>query len=272
MNIKHILTGAEKSAKFVGSLIKNNGSTVLMIVGGTLVVTAIVKGVFDGQKIEEDIKQAVEKKGEELTKTETATVVCKRLWPVAVIASVGVGCFVGAHIIDVRECIRTAAEVETLRRGYSELSEKYGSVQEAAKEVLSFEDQAKLNSKIVDKQIEKHPFSGAHVMKTGSGTTLYFEPATGQYFYADEEWIRAAVNKFNHASQTNFGSGFGTFNEWLNYLGLEQAGPWANDLGYSMSKGLLEITGFEPHKMENDKFAAALMYKEWPYDEYKTWY
>lgn len=270
MKAKHILTSVSKGAKIVGSLIKNNGSNVLMIVGGTLVIAAVVKGVIDGQKIEEDIEQAVEKKGSELTKTEKTKVVAKRMLPAASIVIIGIGCFVGAHIMDVKECIRTAAEVETLRKGYSELSQRYSALKDAGDDIMTDEQKKQLKLKELDNRIAQHPYNNDLIYDTGTGTQLYFEPLTGRYFKASNDFIEKAVNRFNRNALYNTGVPFGTVNEWLcDCLELDPVSDWADGLGWSPARTMLSVT-YEPRAIADGVYVAALVYPEEPYEDYKA--
>ena len=173
MSLKHILTSAGNgvkavgsAAKSVGAFAKNNASHILTATGFVLVTCAVVKGVLDGEKVKEDIQKAEIENGKPLSKKEKFVVAGKRLWPVAAMTVGGLGCIACAHYIEVRECIRTAAELETLRHGYSELKNdytdltgKYFDLNSAVDETLAPEDSAKVRSKLVDRQMENTPLS-----------------------------------------------------------------------------------------------------------------
>lgn len=276
MSLKHILTCAGKGAKAVGStaksfgaFTKNNASHILFAAGTIAICCAVTKAIIDAPKVKEDLDEAKAVKGKDLTKKEKAKVAAKRLWPVAALTAVGIGSYAGVHIIDVRECVRTAAEVETLRRGYSELSEKYSDVQEAASEVLSADDKKKLDDRIADKQIEKHPLSRSQIIETESGESIFIETQSGQKFKASKQFIDNAVNRFNRKVVND---GFAPFNDFLDELRIQRAGPWADDRGYGRTKSLLEVVRYEGEEIEPGVFAAAIRYREAPYEEYKTWY
>ena len=286
MSLNHILAGAKSGAtavksiaKSVGAFTKNNASNILTGVGVALVIAGAVKGVLGGEKVKEDIQSAEIKNARELTKKEKLTIAGKRLWPAAVMTVGGATCFVCAHIIDVRECIRTAAELETLRRGYNEikgecadLTEKYFDLNESVNETLSPEDSAKVRNKFVDKQMEGTPRLPENTVSVGGDSEEVFVGSiTGQYFQGSENIFYAALSKLCIRAMRELSLPYITVNDVLEEFGANQAGEWADIWGWDLADGSLEIKEFVPHRIDTSHWIAEIVYCRPPKRLYQTY-
>ena len=285
MSLKHILTSAGNGvkaagsvAKSVGAFAKNNASHILTATGFVLVTCAVVKGVLDGEKVKEDIQKTEIENGKELSKKEKFVVAGKRLWPVAAMTVGGLGCIACAHYIEVRECIRTAAELETLRHGYSELKNdytdltgKYFDLNSAVDETLSPDDSAKVHNNFLEKQIENTPYIQDDALPIGEGNEIFVDSITGQYFKTSKAWLYQALSKLNIKATKHWEGSVFTVNELLEEYGANQAGEWADRYGWDISDGPLEIIEFRSHKIDATHWIPAIEYSRRPKELYQRY-
>ena len=285
MSLKHILTSAGNGvkaagsvAKSVGAFAKNNASHILTATGFVLVTCAVVKGVLDGEKVKEDIQKAEIENGKTLSKKEKFVVAGKRLWPVAAMTVGGLGCIACAHYIEVRECIRTAAELETLRHGYSELKNdytdltgKYFDLNSAVDETLAPEDSAKVHSKFVDRQMENTPCMSENTLAIGEGDDIFIDSITGQYFKTSKSWLYQALGQLNVKATNHWEGSMFTVNDLLDAYGANSAGEWADRYGWDINDGPLEILEFAGHKIDDTHWIPAIIYSRRPKELYQRY-
>ena len=91
------------------------------------------------------------------------------------------------------------------------------------------------------------------IIETGEGSYLYRESMTGVFFRSSDDAIQKAVNKFNHYINNSFDGYYGSLNDFVYYLKLDNSKSgnilgWNNeDLGpYGLEVSTSEYQGKHP--------------------------
>lgn len=136
------------------------------------------------------IKEETKKKGEKLTKTETAKVIYPYYLPVAV---AGVSTMACIYMSNKSAASQLATAITAARNIEQQVLDNRTSVEN----VFGKKGLRKVDENINERYAREY-FLNEHIYETGHGSTLCCEGfLTGMLFHADREWVRKCVNDFN---------------------------------------------------------------------------
>lgn len=161
--------------------------TALVGLGTAGFVVTVVTACKSTPKAIEAIEAAKKEKGEDLTIVETAKIGAKHYWKPALIGAVSIGCFVGAHSVDLKRQAALTAAYTLSERTIQEYKAK-------VIETLGETKADKIEDAIAEKKITSFPFTDVPVQGAGP---LWIFAWTNTPFRGDLETIRRVVNDLN---------------------------------------------------------------------------
>lgn len=208
-------------SKLVNSLkreIKDNASTILMGLGIAGVGVTIVATAKATPKAIESIDKAKAEKefnNEPFRKIDYIKYGWKPFVPVAFSGAATIGCIVGENVISVKKFNALAAAYEITESALS-------SYKEEVKNVIGKNKENKVKDAVAQSFVDKNPPKQTEIIDTGKGKTLICDYESGRYFYSDMEYIKQAVNRFNH--QLLSGELYLSLNDMYSEIGLDDIG------------------------------------------------
>lgn len=152
--------------------------------------------------------------------------------PTALMASVTIGCMIGANHISVR---RNAA----IAGLYSITENTLKDYQDKVVETIGKNKESLIKEEIVQDKLNANPVENNEVIITGNGEMLCYDDLSGRYFKSDVETLRRAMNDVNRDMRMNM---WVLLNEWYNEIGLEGI-ALGDDIGWDVDRPLeLEFT------------------------------
>lgn len=168
---------------------------------------------------------------EKLDVKETVKTTWKCYVPTASMFVLGAGCVV----LSTRESAKRCAAWSTAYQ----LSEKaLLEYQNKVVETIGDKKEKAIKEAVVADKVKEHPLNTSEVIITGTGETLCYESVSGRYFKSDINRIKQIVNELN---ERLLRENYISLNEFFYELGLKPT-KIGNDLGWSSSKGLIEVT------------------------------
>lgn len=202
------------------SFLKNNGTTILAILGAAGVVGTAVLVAKETPAANQKLGYARDIKGDDLTIVEETVTVAKCYAPAAACGAVTIACIIGSNVLSRKQQASLIAAYTMLNQSYHRYKEEakklYG--ENADKEILA--EAAKENSDNIPPWIDKTK-------------QLFYEEITDEYFESTIEDVMAAEYHLNR----NFVlRGYADFNEFLKFLGIPER-DGAEEIGWSMDIG-----------------------------------
>lgn len=217
-----------------------------------LAVKATPKAVYLIQE-EESARYKDESKREPLTKLDIIKLTWKCYLPSALLGTATVGCFIGAHSINLR---RNAA----LASLYSITEASLRTYQDKVVEVIGENKERKVRDAIAQDEIDKNPVTKNQVIVTGRGKTLFYDVWSGRYFESDIETVKKAQNDLNH--KLLGGEMYLPLNFLYDELGLASI-KGGEEIGWTFDGGMLDVY-FTSKIADNNQPCIVMNYKVQP--------
>ena len=231
MNISSITKGLSKSFDKIAKVARKYAPQILMgaSVAGVVTTTVLaVKATVKATKVVEEQKylQAVD----ELPVKEVVEITWKYYIPTAISMTASVAC----GILSCTTSMRRNAALATLYSVSEMAREEYV---EATKETVTKATAEEIEAKAGLKSTERDKFDATDPEESGYGKVLMKDYVTGRYFRHDPDKVELAAEKFKNYIWT---VECGSFNDWYDYLGLEDCGL-GNNCGYHINGKPFEV-------------------------------
>lgn len=156
-----------------------------------------------------DAEKDAEEKNEKFGAPQKAKVVVKTLWPVFAIGLLSGLTIIYGGYSEHKNVIRTTA---ALARSEKSLRD----YQESVLAEVGEETARNVRQRMADKRREEAPFDGQSIFyNSNSDKQLFFDNASGRYFYQDMNTVDAAINEVNARL---LDSDFVSWNDWFDEL------------------------------------------------------
>lgn len=196
--------------------LRKHAPTILLVTGCVGLVGAVVSAVFDKEKYDDLIDEALEKKAEEikeeqksnededaeepsepaeeiepeLKKSEKLKIMGKAFWKTAVIGIFAITCLVASNRLIV-------GQLGTMTAAYVGTKGEYNKFVEKAKEKLGPKKSEELEAELMAEKMKKNTPTEASVIVTGGGDTLFYDSWNDRYFFSDMQTVRKGLNDAN---------------------------------------------------------------------------
>lgn len=232
-----------KSKKFV----TKNSPIILTVTATVGVVTAVVltaKAAPKTKEIIDDCKEKFEKidSNESLSEEEkkdqknelifeTSKTVAPLVLPPVIVTGITISSIILSHRINLRRQIALATACDISNKALEEYQAK-------AKEVLGEKKERELiQDKIAEDHVRNNPPVNGSIIETGKGTTLFYDPKSGRYFYCSSEAVAKAEKKLN---KKLYSWNFVSLNDFYYEIGLEEI-DLGKDIGWDVNKTVIDI-------------------------------
>lgn len=200
-------------------------------VGLTLMTSSVVLGIATTPKVMKIIKVKEKEEGYSLSTKEVIQTSWKHYLPTAATLVAGGVCIVNGCKIQNKRYAAVAAAYKISETAFSELETKV--IEEIGeKKVKDIKDE------IAKDRVENNPVDARRVYDTGTGHSLCYDINTNQYFEADIDVIKRAVNDFNEELLDEM---FMSLNDFYYLVGLPPMEPIGDLLGWDIMSGKLEM-------------------------------
>ncbi len=135
-----------------------------------------------------------------------------------------------ASQIGTRRAAAMAAAYAVSERAMSEYKEK-------VLEKLGENKERAIRDEVAQDRVRNNPVDENHVIVTGAGKVLCYEPYTGRYFMSDMETLKKAQNDLNYLVLNNY---YASMSDFYDLIGLDRT-KVSDDMGWNSDK-LLELT------------------------------
>lgn len=209
--------------------VKKNSSTILMVAGIAGMIGAGVLAVRNTPKAIRLIEE--EKKRQQVTKLPTIDIV-KVAWhcylPPVIAAVCSAACIVGSNSVNVR---RNAA----LAAAYAISENNLNDYRKKVVETIGEKKEKEVREALDKEYLERNPIK--EVVKTGKGSTRFFDPISARYFDSDIEFVRKSIN---NANQKLLNEGRVSLNDFYEELRLDPS-ELGDEFIWDVQNGLIEI-------------------------------
>jgi len=202
--------------------------------------------IFSIQATPKAMKSIEEKKKElnkeKLSVGETIEACWKHYIPTAVTLATSTACVIGANSVNTRRNAALAAAYSISETALTEYRDK-------VKEIIGENKEKDIRADIVrDKVNSDPPSANTQLIVKGKGSTLFFEPISGRYFYSEPEKVRQAALELGSMmlSETYI-----SVNDVFVMLGLPTTNRVNDYLIWDVNNGYLKID-FDYVPYEND--------------------
>lgn len=215
---------------------RRNASTILTCVGGAGVIATSVMAVRATPKALRLLDEAREKKGEDLTKFESARIAGPAYIPAVLVGASTIACIFGANVLNKRQQAGMASAYALLDSSYKEYKKK-------VKELYGDDANAHIQAEIAQDKYED-----LNIL-VEPDKQLFYDEFSGRYFESTiEDVLRAeyAINK----QIAKWGSAY--LNDYYELAGVPTT-DYGDHLGWS-SCGLYEMYWHQWLDFGHDKF------------------
>ena len=200
------------------------GATILTCIGSAGVVATTVMAVKATPKALQLIDDAVEEKGEELTKFEIVKTAGPAYITTAVMGATTITCIFGANILNKRHQAALTSAYALLNTSYKEYKAK-------VLELYGEEGEQKVRTELANDK-----FKEQEVKDEDDGKTLFYDEYSNRYFRATNETVLRGEYHINKEVTCNY---YATINELYDILGIPriEGGDkigWTSSLMYEM--------------------------------------
>lgn len=201
---------------------KINKSLIMTLVAtGGVIATCIFVGI-ETPKALQALEEEEKKKGEALTKKETAIVAAKEYLPAIVMGAGTIGCIFGIRVLDRKQQTSMIA-------AYGLLSKNFKQYKDAAVRVYGEEGEQKIRDEIILQNSNYHHIGCDELDEKA----VWVDEISGESVEAFEKEIIDAEYHFNR----NFVMrGYASLNEFYDFLGLPQT-EYGDSVGWSCTDG-----------------------------------
>lgn len=246
LDLKPIFQGLKKT-------VTDNSSKILLWVGGTCSISAIVATVPATVKA---VKLVEKKKEVKKVKKLTPWEVVKETWycyiPSVVLETVSVLCVAKSSSIATKKTAAIAAAYQLTATAFEEYQEQVVSK-------IGEKKEREVQDNVAKKKMEETPLSDTNIIFTGRGETLCFDTVSGRYFKSDMDKINRIINDLNRQMLSE---GSITLNEFYDELGLDHI-VIGDGIGWNTEKGFIDVK-FGSHLATNGIPCLVLDYRVYP--------
>ena len=218
---------------------KKHAATILTCIGGAGVIATAIMSVKATPKALELIDEAVEEKGEELTKLETIVVAAPVYIPAVLVGAGTITCIFGANALNKR---KQAA----LTSAYALLNTSFQNYKSKVKEMLGEDGEQEIRTELAKDDYKNIDIS------VEENKQLFYDGYSERYFESTLDEVRMAQYNLNRDLSM---SDCATLNEWYALLGIDPV-EQGEELGWSTAMNLdyywQTWIDFEHHKMVMD--------------------
>lgn len=206
---------------------------ILTGIGIAGMLTTTVLAVKATPKALRKLDDAEYEKGEDLTIPEKIKATWKCYIPAAVTGVSSVTCLIGASRQNLKRNAALATAYKLTETAFAEYKEK-------VVETIGEKKEKTVRQKVVKEKLEKNPVENSKVIVTGKGKTLCYDVLLKNYFEADMDTIKAAINEVNYQMLSQQ---YISVNDLYYAMGIaDGAGRIGHLLGWNISKhGMVEI-------------------------------
>jgi len=249
--MKNIFKGFFKNVKnFVGK----HSPEILTGAGIVAMTTSTVLAIKATPKAEEHIKEEKEALGKDnLNVVEKFKVTWKDYLPSFLAYGAGVACLIESP----RQGRRKLA---ALGAAYTIAENALAKTNQAIEDTVGEKGLKKVISKIDDKFLEETPASPDDIYITNKGNTLFFDTLTKRYFRSDYNRVFKVETELNEMLRDQMTI---SLNDISMRLGIECLGDWADDVGYDVNNGFIEMRAGSKIASNNEP-CIVINYNRWP--------
>ena len=211
----------KQAFKTGAKLLKTNAPSILTGIGVAGMITAVVVSGKTATRAEQLLAEKEAEKGEELDIVEKATVYAKAYWKVGLLTATSAGLILGADVMHLRR-------FGTAGAAYSLMMNELANENTQLKNLLGEKKVKNSREENTKQTVENVVKSGAQIIETGKGDTVFVDLWTRRIFKHDFEKIRRAVNDLNDdiykcrgRAWTNMGEV--TLNDIYDSIGIDRA-------------------------------------------------
>ena len=201
------------------TFLNRNAATILTCVGGAGVVATSVMAVKATPKALTLLKDAEEKKGEKLTKTEVVKVAGPVYIPSVVVGVSTIACIFGANALNKR---KQAA----LMSAYALLDSSYKDYKNKVEELYGEEADDKIKS-----EIAKDKYDESDIEPVKKGKELFYDYFSNRYFESAIEDVQRAEYYLNRALVMRDGVSLNEFYDLLKIPHIESGDEYGWTMG-----------------------------------------
>lgn len=212
-----------------GQFWHRNASTVLTCLGGAGVIITSVMAAKATPKALENLEEAKQEKGEELSKWEKVKVAGPKYLPTIVIGGVTVVCIFGANILNKRQQANLAS-------AYALIDQSYKRYQNKVKEIYGEDAHEEILELIAAEKSENVGIKSPGFVSNDKlyvdnqcGETRIFYDEFGDRFF--EATLEQVISAQYHLNRNYTLRGYTVLNEFYDFLGIEPTG-YGNELGW----------------------------------------
>ena len=125
-----------------------------------------------------------------MTPVEKVKAAWKCYIPAAITGTASVACLIGSNSVNAKRNAALATAYKLSETAFAEYRDK-------VIETFGDKKEKTVRDKVSEEKIKENPVSKTEVFITGKGQTLFFEPLSSRYFYANIDLIKRAENKLN---------------------------------------------------------------------------
>lgn len=232
--MKNYLTKLSTQLDSVSRMTRKNAPTLLTavgIIGFVSTVISAVKATPEAMKDLEEVKKDIPKdaKKSEIIWKETKAVAPHYI-ETAIIGTASMACFIKSNRMSVSRLAAVTTAYEVREKMDKEL-------REAVAEKLGPKKEQEIYDDIAKKHVEEAPIENDDILSPSTGTQLFLDSLSGQYFRSTKDDIYQALIDFKNWL---FLEDFATLNEWYNQIpaeGLKQI-KIGDRLGFNSTQGI----------------------------------
>lgn len=148
-------------------------------------------------------------------------------------------------------------QIAVLSSLYSMSEKALTEYQDKAKELIGPKKAQEIKDEVSADKVKTNPPKSDTVINTGKGSTLFYDPKSGRYFYSSPEAVKSATNTINLRMMEEY---YISLNEYFDELGIPDI-ELGEDMGFNIDDGLIDIDHlFSATKTDNDVPALVLEY------------
>lgn len=248
-----------------GKVISQHSSLILTATAAVGVIASVIVTYKASPKISESIEELKEdiceleesELDEEEYKEQKKTVIIKGVknifkysWPVLLIIALTITSIIASHKINMRRQAALAAAYDISLKALQQYQDKTIEVLGERKEKEMIRDS------ISEDLVRDNPPVADKIIETGKGTTLFFDPKSGRYFYSSSETITKAEKKLN---KKLYSWNFVSLNDFYYEIGLEEI-DLGKDIGWDVNKSVIDIDTTAVAKVSPDGQPCLVLY------------
>lgn len=251
MNLKDLSKYPKIFLKTAGTFMEKNSPTILTGLGVAGTVSTAVMAAKATPKAMDLLLYAKNKKYEtqlaefrenpnhqhlepvidnNLTILETIGAVLPAYGPSLIMGTATIGCILGANYLNTKKMAALASL-------YSLSEATLRDYQAKTRELIGEKKAQAITDEVAGEALNRAPWEDGKAIQTGKGSTLFFDPYSGRYFYNDYQVLRAAQNDVNALIIGDFCA---SLNDFYDRIGLDTT-IQGDEVGWNM-ENMCELT------------------------------